>query len=356
MMRNKIKQTVIFAVLILIFSVFPFSNFTNFQGNVLLAEDISDDDQVETFIRPIGITYLNNYLYVTDNIDYTIRKINISTGVITIIAGECQTSGSDDGKGRSARFYFPTGITTDGKYLYVADDTESSLRKIDITTNIVSTPEGDFKPTAITYDGDNFYASQGDSVCKINISSGTSFIIAGNYSREGFADGKGDDARFNTPTFLVRNKKYLYVSDTLNHTIRQIDIDSGEVTTIAGKAGMEGFVDGKGHDARFNQPSGIVTDGKNLYVADTENHIIRKITIKTGEVSTIAGTPGVSGDDDGIGSTSKFNNPSGMATDGKNLYISDSTNRLIRKLSLSNGEVITVSGKRKHKRSSKLHQ
>jgi len=105
---------------------------------------------------------------------------------------------------------------------------------------------------------------------------------------------------------------------------------SGAVTTLAG-TGSSGSANGTGTSASFNCPVGITTDGTNLYVADTYNHLIRKIVISTGAVTTLAGT-GSSGSANGTGTSASFSYPSGITTDGTNLYVADQVNHLIRKI------------------------
>ena len=105
---------------------------------------------------------------------------------------------------------------------------------------------------------------------------------------------------------------------------------SGAVTTLAG-TGSSGSANGTGTSASFNGPVGITTDGTNLYVVDYSNHLIRKIVISTGVVTTLAGT-GSSGSANGTGTSASFNNPEGITTDGTNLYVADRSNQLIRKI------------------------
>ena len=105
---------------------------------------------------------------------------------------------------------------------------------------------------------------------------------------------------------------------------------SGAVTTLAG-TGSTGSANGTGTSASFNTPSGITTDGTNLYVADRENHLIRKIVISTGVVTTVAGT-GSQGSANGTGTSASFKYPSGITTDGTNLYVTDYLNHLIRQV------------------------
>ena len=101
------------------------------------------------------------------------------------------------------------------------------------------------------------------------------------------------------------------------------------VTTIAG-SGSPGATDGTGTSAGFRQPYGITTDGTNLYIADSDNHRIRKIVISTGVVTTLAGSS--LGDTDSTGTSSKFSYPYGITTDGTNLYVADSGNKRIRQI------------------------
>ena len=115
-----------------------------------------------------------------------------------------------------------------------------------------------------------------------------------------------------------------------NHLIRKIVISTGAVTTVAG-TGSSGWTNGTGTSASFSYPFGITTDGTNLYVADSSNHLIRKIVISTGVVTTLAGT-GSSGSANGTGTSASFSNPRGITTDGTNLYVADTGNHLIRQI------------------------
>ena len=105
---------------------------------------------------------------------------------------------------------------------------------------------------------------------------------------------------------------------------------STAVTTLAG-TGSSGSANGTGTSASFYNPFGITTDGTNLYVGDTKNHLIRQIVISTGVVTTVAGT-GSSGSANGTGTAASFYYPIGITTDGTNLYVADISNHLIRKI------------------------
>jgi MYXO-CTERM domain-containing protein len=159
----------------------------------------------------------------------------------------------------------------------------------------------------------------------------------------GSADGTGTEARFYAPEGVaVDPAGNVYVSDTGNHKIRKIS-PAGVVSTLAG-AGVSGYADGTGETARFREPSGIAADATgNVYVADWGNHAIRKIT-PAGVVTTFAGSGGVLGNADGTGSAARFQLPSGVAVDAAgNVYVADTLNHTIRKIT-SAGVVTTLAG------------
>jgi len=331
-----------------------------------------------SFCSPTGITNDGINLYVADNCNHRIRKIVIATGLVTTLAGSHATSaddtlgskyvpGSDDGEGKAATFNFPYGIVSDGHTLFVTERTK--IRKIDIATGRVATLAGSGssgngdgvgaaaafnQPTGITIEGNNVYVadSGNNAVRSIDITTGAVSTLAGAGSK-GLADGKGTAASFSNPKDIAVKKGNLYVVDSGNNSVRTINIATGMVATLAGKSGS---LDGAGTEAFFNSPSGIVVEGENLYVADTDNHKIRKIEMGTGVVSTLAGSGEstlaeyggdyVGGDviTDGIGTKGLFNEPAGITTDGKNLYLADSWNHKIRRIQIANGVVTTIAG------------
>lgn len=248
-------------------------------------------------------------VFVADRDNNTIRKIT-PAGVVTTVAGLApeNTTGTADGTGSAARFQelASTAVAPSGD-VYVADSLNSVVRKIS-PAGVVTT-------------------------------------LAGSPGQKGNADGTGNAARFSGPYGIaVDSSGNAYVTDTGNHTIRKIT-PSGEVSTVAGLPdGTAGSADGSAGVARFSSPSGIAIDGAgNLLIADKGNHIIRKITT-SGEVSTLAGSTGNAGATDGRGPTARFSAPTGITVgEAGTIYVADSGNNLIRKL-LDDGTVTTFAG------------
>lgn len=313
-----------------------------------------------TFAYPQGITTDGANLYVADSSNNTIRKIVISSGAVTTLAGSVGVAGSADGTGASARFSWPRDLTTDGANLYVTDLGNNTIRKIDISTGAVTTLAGTagatgatdgigaaarfYDPIGITTDGTNLYVTElGNTIRKIAISTGAVTTLAGTAGVSGSADGTGAAATFFGPAGIATDGTNLYVTDGWNRTIRKIVISSGAVTTLAGTAGATGATDGIGAAARFYGPGGIATDGTNLFVTDYGN-TIRKIVISTGVVTTLAGTATVRGWADGTGAEAIFSGPRGIITDGTNLYVTEYDNNTIRKIVIPTGAVTTLAG------------
>ena len=229
---------------------------------------------------------------------------------VSTLAGS--TRGYVDGTGAAAQFYGPSGVAVDGSgTVYVADQYNQRIRKI-TATGVVSTLAG----SGVTNSMGN--------------------------TPGGYADGTGVAAQFDNPTGVaVDGTSNVYVADQYNQRIRKIVVATGEVTTLAGST--QGYADGTGAAAQFNNPKGVAVDGSgNVYVADQNNHRIRKIVVATGVVSTLAGS--TAGYADGTGAAAQFNNPKGVAVDGSGtVYVADGNNQRIRKITAT-GVVSTVAG------------
>ena len=168
--------------------------------------------------------------------------------------------------------------------------------------------------------------------------------LAGLAGNSGTNDGAGSAANFNFPSGVaVDSGGNVYVADTFNHTIRKVT-PGGVVTTLAGLAGNPGTNDGTGSAARFSNPYGVTVDSAgNVYVADTSYHTIRKVT-PAGVVTTIAGLAGSSGINDGTGNNARFNRPWGVAVDSAdNVYVAEFWNHTIRQVT-PGGVVTTLAG------------
>lgn len=242
-------------------------------------------------------------LSVSDTANATVRRIS-ATGVVTTLAGSPNTRGNTNGTGSAATFRSPLGLAQDASgNLYVADAQNHTIRRI--------TPAG-----VVT-------------------------TFAGSAGASGSVDGTTATARFNNPTGVaVDGAGNVYVADTTNNTIRRISA-AGVVTTLAGVAGISGSSDGVGANALFNQPSGLALDSSgNLYVADTANSSLRRIT-PAGVVTTLAGLATVAGLKDGVGSEAWFNQPRDLAMVGNELVVADTGNAILRRVTIS-GTVTTV--------------
>jgi len=205
-------------------------------------------------------------------------------------------------------------------------------------TNVSSTDEGTYKCVVSNSFGT---VTSTDAVLKVNMGFAPSITTQPVAKSSLISIGT---VRFSNPSGItIDSSNNLYVCDTYNHTIRKIT-PAGVVTTFAGTAGQSGSIDGTGSVARFYAPFGITIDSSgNLYVCDYSNHTIRKIT-PAGMVTTIAGTAGASGITDGTGSAARFNHPIGITIDPSgNLYVCDFFNHTIRKITPS-GVVTTIAG------------
>ena len=275
-------------------------------GNVYIADRINNSIRKITtsgvvstfatgFSRPNGLAIdTSGNIYVADELNHKIKKVT-SGGNVTTLAGS--SAGMTNATGTSAQFNSPSGVAVDASgNVYVADRSNNLIRKI-TSAGVVTT-----------------------------------FAGSGSFSN---TNGTGTAATFANPTGLaIDANDNIYVTDYSNHSIRKIT-SSSVVTTLAGPVGTTGTwgtTNGTGTSARFNYPYHVVIDSdENLYVSDFNNHKIRKIT-SSGVVTTYAGS-GSAGSANGIGTAATFDNPKGLAIDANdNIYVADFDNHIIRKI------------------------
>jgi gliding motility-associated-like protein len=305
---------------------------------------------VASFNNPFALTTdASGNIYVADQRNQLIREITPG-GAVTTLAGSGAT-GAANGAGTAASFNNPSGVAVDASgNVYVGDQTNNLIRKITsagvVTTFAGSSTHGFVNgtgtaasfngPTAVAIDnsGNVYVADNGNYAIRKITPAGVVTTLAGSGTL-GSANGTGTAASFNNPSGLaVDASGNVYVADQNNQLIRKIT-PAGVVSTFAG-SGTAALVNGTGTAASFDYPIGLTIDpAGNLYVGDYVNQVIRMIT-PAGVVTTLAGTAGTSGALNGVGTTASFNNPFDVAADKDgNLYVADKSNSLIRKINLT---------------------
>jgi sugar lactone lactonase YvrE len=322
---------------------------------------VDDTGTAASFFSPEGITFDGASIFVADTGNHAIRKVTPvgSVGDVTTLAGDGTSGYIDNTSGASARFSSPVSLASIGSDLFVSDTGNHVIRKVNTTnlgfaTTLAGSPQiagfADGTGTLASFDSPEgiasdgfpspslYVADTGNHVVRLVTLGGSVTTVAGNPPQAGSADLQGESARFRAPAGVALIGDDVFVADTENHTIRKID-STGVATTIAGSAGSPGSTD---TPPRFRFPGGITALGGDLYVTDSENHTIRKVTTG-GLVTTIAGNPGSTGSADGSGTTALFNNPQGIVALGGELYVADSGNHTIRKVT-TGGDVTTLAG------------
>jgi sugar lactone lactonase YvrE len=312
-------------------------------------------------------------LYITDQQNHVIRSLNTATGQVCIVAGTGAEGYKDSADSAAAPvFSYPNGIVIGANgAIYVSENGNNVIRRI-LRTNgtvTVDTFAGDFRliespdkqekynstkegldgfrngpligsafrlpdDMVIASDGSIYVADAGNHAIR-RIRNNAVETVAGN-GVPGFADGTGDNVRFNTPTALALSldEQSLYVADTNNHRVRRIELATGRVSTLAG-SGDAGLVDGPAGSAQFNQPIGLAVDADGtLYVSEVANHDIRRVD-QQGNVTSLAGR-GNPKYRDGAGAAASFDSPRGIAIDRQRgiLYVVDTENERIRQIAL----------------------
>ena len=325
-----------------------------------------------TLARTAYIPHIYNSSLQTSSIMTSSLTVNGEANTRSIVAGSGDTA-SIDGIGQSAKLNLPAGITKDSfGNLYVTDSGANKIRKISQglpnlpgnidSTSIVTTIAGSGVSgntdgsgnsvrfnnpygIAVAPNGNVYIADCANNTIRMLDTSGNVTTVAGQIA-SGYVDASGTNARFNTPyDIAVDATGMVYVADTGNNCIRKIDA-SGNVTTFAGK-NSPGYNDGPAEAALFNNPYGItITAAGVMYVADTLNKRIRAIQqgpFNAGMIVTTVAGNSISDSIDGIGNQASFVSPYSLDTDiYGNLFISDTSRKVIRKLTIADSNVTTL--------------
>lgn len=260
---------------------------------------------------PMGLTVdREGHLYIADARNHRIRRVDAKTGIITSVAGQGMRGlGGDNGPALSALLSYPTSVTVDEEgNLYIADSENGGIRRVDKKTGIISSVVGEGTPGAKT-DSSGTPTIRGLFVAPVGL----------------IYDGKGS----------------LYVADSFLNRIKKVELATRKVTIVAGK-GVNQFCGdgGPAKEACLNQPASVAIDGAgNVYIADAGNDRVRKVDIKSGIVTTVAGSGqrGFSGDN-GPAAKASLAFPTGVAVDPQGrLLIVEPTNNRARRVEANNG-------------------
>jgi sugar lactone lactonase YvrE len=261
--------------------------------------------------KGVAIDYHGN-IYVTDSENHVVRKVDRATGVISTIAG---MSGEDHGR-----------VTVEGEPPSPQTNEDPLADGTGETSSVKFTQQADLSGTV------RYWINQAATSAK----------------RYGGDGGAAVQAQLNFPTAVAVDRKgNVYIADTMNHRVRMVDAVTGVIATLAGTGQAWFSGDGGPADkAVLNEPAALaVDDAGRLYIADQSNHRVRLVDLKTGTISTVAGTGIATYDGDGKPAVdTALAGPSGLALSGKSLYIADTFNGRVRCVDLSSGLITTVAG------------
>jgi len=253
---------------------------------------------------PLGVAVDGSgNVFIADTFNHRVRRVDVGTGLISTLAGTGTSGFSGDGAAAtSAQLYYPFGVAVDGGgNVFIADSSNHRVRRVDVVTGLISTFAGTGTPG---FFGDGAAATDAQLYYPFGVG----------------VDGVGN----------------VFIADYFNHRVRLVDAVTGLISTFAGN-GTGGFSGdgGAATSAQLYSPIGVAVDGGgNVFIADSNNHRVRRVDVGTGLIITIAGT-GINGfSGDGAAATSaQLNNPYGVAVDGNgNVFIADYGNHRIRKI------------------------
>jgi sugar lactone lactonase YvrE len=313
----------------------------------------------------VAIDDARNALYIADAGNDRIRRVDLTTGVITTAAGGGNPADGigDGGRATSARVGTPIGVAVDASgNLFITDRTNGRVRRVDVATAVITTVAGggDGSPGSVSFADP--WAIAVDSagsvfvselyrcvVSKVDATSGSVAAFAGNGSRGPLGDGlPAGAASLLSPRGVAFDAAgNIFITDQGNNRIRRIDIATGIITTAAGGGSSENGDGSLATAGTLSDPSGPVVfdrDG-NFYIADTYGYRVRKVDIRTGKISTVAGTGSGDSAGDGGPATAAVMLPTSVALDGRgNLYIADEAALSIRKVDAATGIITKVAG------------
>ncbi len=285
-----------------------------------------------TFNQPQGITAIGNVLYVADTTNQRIRKLDISNNTVSTLAGS--TMGYTNAIGALAQFNSPTGIATDGNNLYVVDRSNYAIRLVNPSTGAVSTFAGPTTsiagltnatgtaarfngPNYMIYNGIDFYLTDEDNCLVRKITTGAVVTTHAGGTCPGSANGSLLSSSFSQDIVSVTfYQNFIFLTDKTNNNIRKIDTNSGGnvITFIS-----------------ITNPYASAVYGKFIYITEATGNSIYKYNIETGVGGIFVGT-GSSGSADGTGTNASFNAPRALIFAGNTLYVADTNNHKIRKI------------------------
>ncbi|MDA2934592.1 IPT/TIG domain-containing protein [Acidobacteria bacterium AH-259-D05] len=322
--------------------------------------------------RDVAVDAADNLFILEGEFGHRVRKVDAMTGIITTVAGTDHPGFSGDGGSAiEAELNKPERIAVDGVgNLFIADSLNDRIRKVDAISGIITTVAGsdqeDFLgdgspateavlrfPQQIAFDGGgNFLIADtvNDRIRKVDLSTGIITTVAGTGEHGFTGDGElATEANLRSPKGVaVNGAGDVFIGDTFSHRIRKVDIETGIITTLAGN-GERGFSgdDGPAAEASLNQPRHVAVDADgNLLIIDAANHRVRRVDLTSGIITTVAGNGerGFSGDE-GLATESSLNNPRSVTVDAAgHLFIADASNHRIRRVDLTSGIITTVAG------------